>query len=487
MSICMTTRTSLVVIGAAMLTGELHAEPGKIADGASGAAISSLEKRVQSALGTRVGSPEFDLDADLNRDGVINVLDVALLRGIAPARDNIVKPGLPPRAIAGPVERIIVEPSVLRTIPGGTVTVRFLLRDNGTELLGYSLDIEVIPGVGFVGEVSVNIPASSFTEQNLIPEELRDPLFSTFIDTADGGVFVNAITIDNSTVLSKDGVRDVFAEVVMNVSDDACGSFSIQLGLATALSDGNAFPVPFSYAPPTVAPAGPTGDPRLANAGNGTKNRILSFQETNAGRQTAMRVRFDDLPVPFDALNGTVMWVGGTQEFCENSGQTQPPPEGCGLAPGQPSSTLFVATLVCDPVYRDWSGFGTVHVHHQDVVPDGFYEIQAIDQHCDLGMEQHFSDALVIETSIWGDVGGICAPQPCEPLPPNGSIDITEDVTLILDKFRNLETGLAKERADLEPEVLDFLINISDVTFCLEAFRSEAYPFDPDLDPCGQE
>ncbi len=56
-------------------------------------------------------------------------------------------------------------------------------------------------------------------------------------------------------------------------------------------------------------------------------------------------------------------------------------------------------------------------------------------------------------------------------------MDVTTDVSSVLDKFANRPGSPAKIRADHEPATLDLLINISDVPHCLNAFRSLPYPF----------
>ena len=45
-----------------------------------------------------------------------------------------------------------------------------------------------------------------------------------------------------------------------------------------------------------------------------------------------------------------------------------------------------------------------------------------------------------------------------------------------MDKFRNLVGAVLKSRADIEPNLPDWLVNISDVTYVLDAFRGFAYP-----------
>lgn len=108
-----------------------------------------------------------------------------------------------------------------------------------------------MPIADAVGTVTVDVSATNFYDgiQNIITEggaELH-PEFSVIIDPGDGGVFVNAITANNSTVLAVDGINDVLAEVFFDASGDACGDFVIQLGPASALADGDAFPVPFGF------------------------------------------------------------------------------------------------------------------------------------------------------------------------------------------------------------------------------------------------
>ncbi|UCC32092.1 MAG: hypothetical protein JSU86_07385, partial [Phycisphaerales bacterium] len=213
------------------------------------------------------------------------------------------------------------------------------------------------------------------------------------------------------------------------------------------------------------------------------KNRLLSFVPGNPGQQTALRVKFFELPAPFDGLNGETMWVGQPQETCENAGQVTPPPEGCGIAPGLPSLTFIAAPLQCDPYYTDWSALGTIHVYHELIIPGGTYQVQAIDQACHTVSDGVYSNPLLMTTSLWGDVVSNCITKPCGP--PDGVVGIPTDVTAVLDKFKNLDGAPAKARADLEPAFPDLLVNIADVTETLDAFRGFDYPFSaPASPPC---
>ena len=193
----------------------------------------------------------------------------------------------------------------------------------------------------------------------------------------------------------------------------------------------------------------------------------------SASGEQAIRVTFTNMPQPYEDWNGLTMWVGQPQTYCENSGQREPPAEGCGSAPGL-SREFLASTLQCEPYYADWSQFETVHVFHEAIIPGGTYETQSINSACSAASETNYSAPLAMITSRWGDVVKDCSQIPC--LPPDDSVDVTTDVTAILDKFKNSRNALITARADIEPQVPDQKINISDVTFALDAFRGRSYP-----------
>ncbi len=215
------------------------------------------------------------------------------------------------------------------------------------------------------------------------------------------------------------------------------------------------------------------------------KIRYLSFSAGDSGQTQAVRVTFKDLPSPYDTWNDVEMWVQEPTRYCENSGKKQPP---CPVA--QPSSEFMGATLQCEPYYTDWSTFGTVHVYHEGIIPGGVYSIEVVGQSCDWvnDPDDSFSAPLVMTQSKWGDLVKSCAPCPCTP--PDGVINMASDVTAVLDKFRNLEPPdvtcppVAKARADLDWKTPNQLIDISDATCCLDAFRDVPYP-PPSFQPPG--
>ncbi len=437
---------------------------------------------VQESLGCKAGSGGFRPVADVNGDGVVNILDVArqLLddRGIADtdvARQTAL------------TEVIRTEQPVASAAPGGSVSVKFLLDPNTFALLGYSLDVVVVPDPSSVGTVTVDMAATNFFEKhNLITaceacptQPALDPDFSLIINTGDGSVFVNAITSDLSTVIAEQGVNDVFAEVVFNASPDACGRFEIQLDAGTALADENASSVPFTFTPGVIAvrPVTPESDFIPDDQGQlqvSAKNRSLSFENTATGTNQAVRVTFQDLAPPFDVMNNVEMWVGVPFDVSELSGKddTTPP-------------TFKSASLQCDPFFMDWSTVGLVHVFHEGIVPNSVYAVQSINSGCALDAEEAFSEALLLPTSRWRDAVGVFDGGAGLWTAPNGTVDVTFDVVAILDKFKNAPTAPIKARADIQPEPVDFKITIVDVTRALDAFAGQQFPFVPGSVPCA--
>jgi len=280
-------------------------------------------------------------------------------------------------------------------------------------------------------------------------------------------------------------IGDMYAgTLVLAVPANAKGTFTIDFDyIPSSLGDdyGQRMPM-LGFIPAKITVGGSVIDPLVA------KNRYLSFVVGTAGKETALRVTFKDLPAPYDTWNDTSMWVGRPVEYCENSGQATPPAQGCGPAPGH-WPTYWASTLQCDPHYRYWSTLGVVYVFHEGVIPGATYEIQSIEAGHDISVEDNFSAPVEIRTSIWGDIVRDCATYPCGP--PDGSVDITTDVTAVLDKFRNLGppaipvAAVAKARADIEPQTPDQLINITDVSQVLNAFRGFGYPFSPGPPPCS--
>ena len=141
-------------------------------------------------------------------------------------------------------------------IAGSTFSVLVKLTDNTTNLIGYTLDVDVegVPA-DHVGSVTADAGLTNFfPSQNLIEQDPDDSLapfpFSFIVPAVDGGVLVNAFSNSFGTVdLAIDGVSDVLAQVFFDVSEDALGRFVISLGPDTSLGDENLDGVEFTSIP----------------------------------------------------------------------------------------------------------------------------------------------------------------------------------------------------------------------------------------------
>ncbi|UCC31103.1 MAG: hypothetical protein JSU86_02270 [Phycisphaerales bacterium] len=220
----------------------------------------------------------------------------------------------------------------------------------------------------------------------------------------------------------------------------------------------------------------PPADPPTQPAGEAgyEKVRYISMEPGNPGRLTALRVTMTTIPPPYGGFSGTQCWVDEPATYCENAGVVSPP-----CPPVQPAADFVGASLGGTPHCMDWSTVGVLHVSDDDVVPGAVYDVQAIDCDCDFSNEADYSAPLTITTSIWGDAVRNCAVYPCGP--PDGIVGIPTDVTALLDKFKNLgppafNPAIIKSRADLDMNIPNRRVDISDVTFCLDAFRGVTYP-----------
>lgn len=204
-----------------------------------------------------------------------------------------------------------------------------------------------------------------------------------------------------------------------------------------------------------------------------TNNRFLTVIPGNVGQQTALRVTFVNLPSPFDIWNGAEMWVGPTSAVSENGGAVEPVPE---------FADFNAATLRCDPYYTDWGAGSVIHVFHEGIVPLGIYQIRAIDDVCDAGIESNFSTPIEIATAAWGDTVEDLSTTP--PGPPDGVVQII-DTLAVIGRFGSQPGSIVKARADLFPGCLDMTINITDVLAAVTGFQGLDYPFERTADnPC---
>jgi hypothetical protein len=122
----------------------------------------------------------------------------------------------------------------------------------------------------------------------------------------------------------------------------------------------------------------------------------------------------------------------------------------------------------------DWTTAGLVHVYGPEIMPSSLYEVQAIEQDCDVQAgESDYSAALPLGTSRWGDVDEPFNP-PSDTKQPDGL-----DIARLVDKFKNLPGAPPKVSAQLQPAVLDPSEKISalDIASTVDAFKGKAYPY----------
>ncbi len=213
--------------------------------------------------------------------------------------------------------------------------------------------------------------------------------------------------------------------------------------------------------------AEPMADSAVPDAGFGTQNRTLSLAPQNPAVLTALRVTGP----------GWQAWVGEPIDITENAGSVDP-------ASASRFPTFRAAPLACVPLFTDWTTEGVVHVYDESFVPGGAYTIEAVRANCDIADQSSYSAALNIRLSAWGDVVGAYDTGSDRWASPDGSVGVPTDVVAIVDKFQNRSGAPAKIRMDVSPGALDWIINISDVSYALDAFRGAAYPFPPAAAPC---
>ena len=183
------------------------------------------------------------------------------------------------------------------------------------------------------------------------------------------------------------------------------------------------------------------------------------------------------------------MWVQDPQEFCNKGAVRDANDPTCG------PETVWGAALGCDPYYADWSVYDTVHVYHEGIVPSRYtlpggpltpasYEVRVLDEGCAIAPE-NFSAALAIDSSRYGNLAGpfvnglgrdsYTAPEGG----PSHSVDIGTDFLAVIEAFRGTPNAPIKPRVDLEFPTVDQVINITDATIVLDAFRGLPYPYSP--------
>jgi hypothetical protein len=418
------------------------------------------------------------------------------------------------------VVRIECEPGSTGTSPSVSIGGDFNNQSYYPSVFRWNDGHLILTGEGMhmfeIGSLNVGVAAEGFaTDQDTLYDTAPHTNFSVGeIEVTPGGsvTLVNDYTNTAGVEGNSEAVyiHDLVLNDGVNVVVDNCSVFYESVaGTATVTRIGSGDMVCMQTAAP------PTGS-------GVDKNRYFSFIGGNAGQETALRVRLAGLPAPFNSYDDSVMWVGIPHQVCENSGQgiTVDPQDlgACGPAPGLGQNWFWAAPLVCDPedAHRmDWTtlaGYcnggdlnahtctsdvdcpdGTcgvddvVHLYDEQIVPSRMasstgpidalaaYDVQAVDGTCMLQQENAYSDPLAVIQAGWGDV--VLSVVDCPNGPPEESVGVVTDVVAVLNKFSNSHCAPKKARTDLQPNNVDFKIDISEVVRCLGAFVGDPYPF----------
>ena len=126
------------------------------------------------------------------------------------------------------------------------------------------------------------------------------------------------------------------------------------------------------------------------------------------------------------------------------------------------------------------------------MVPGAGYLVDAIEVGCWLSVSveeqrsasrdrptNYFSTALTVSTaSLWGDVAGSQMNGG-----PDGKVDML-DVSAVVDRFRQAAGAVDLHRADLSPAIPDRMVDFTDISEAVNAFRGKPYPFSTAAPAC---
>lgn len=152
----------------------------------------------------------------------------------------------------------VIGPAGGEVIAGDSLTALVMISDSTEALVGYTVDVRVVPLAGATGTITRDLVNSNFGDpQNLIDAsgtgEARHSPLSFIGPSAGGGVFFNAVTASLETIPgAAAGVNDILGEAWFTVSGDASGQFRIELGPSTALAGEGFDPIPFESVSTTV-------------------------------------------------------------------------------------------------------------------------------------------------------------------------------------------------------------------------------------------
>ena len=432
-----------------VLTGDLTLSGVELAGCSAGAA--ALVQGINPPPKFRVTGPGgITLEGTFNQDGFAESFNTTPAGELAAGRKQASQASFQGVTLGGDFANHAIAPSLFDWVTG-TLTM------NGQDQLFEVAGIDLGPSVeGFLTDRDTLFDTDTHQNYSIGTVEIVSGSHVTFVNefanTVGAGAcqeafYVKRLILQAGSAMTLDNVNVYYESLEDNgATIDTIGECGGLLGLCN--------------------PAVPTTD-------SSVKNRFITITTGVPGRLQAIRVTFEDLPPPFDALNGVIMWAGQPFAVTEDTSSVEP-------QPGVPN--FMASKLQCEPFFTDWSAVGTVEMYHAAIVPAGSYPIQIIDQTCAAGFDDDFSAPLAINMARFGDIVGSCETEPCSP--PNGYVDI-QDLLSVVNTFAPRPGRVSKVRADIEPAEPDLVINISDAMHVINAFNGLSYSFPVPEIPCA--
>jgi len=199
------------------------------------------------------------------------------------------------------------------------------------------------------------------------------------------------------------------------------------------------------------------------------RNRYLAFSLDGFYTPIALRVRA--VSVPHDPeIAGAEYWVGPPRLVRDEDYS-------------DPSRTVLVAPLQCEPYYTDWSAYGLVNVYGAEIVPDSEYEVEALPEWCCAIPEQYCMSAPVaMSTAKFGDVAPLFDAPGNPPQP-----DFTDIANYVM-KFLGNPSAPSKVYLQLVPNVVrpDEPVDFRDIAAAVRAFVGVPFSDLPEITgPCA--
>jgi len=193
------------------------------------------------------------------------------------------------------------------------------------------------------------------------------------------------------------------------------------------------------------------------------KNRYIGFKPPSSwtGKEIAIRVTAVDVPSN-PSCTGEVRWLGAPSEYCESFG-------GCPV-----KFNASKLEITASPLFMDWTTLNdAVQIYGEEITPGARYSIQAVDItfQSNLDKETIYSNGLLVETAVWGDV-----------IKPLGSFsggtqpDVADVLALVgkwLSQLRPVFAISQLQPADIIPTHL----TVDDVLIGVNAWLGSPYPF----------